>query len=55
MQYVTDVTVVINCKLVRSPEEYIMNHFCILLHILFGEGGGAQKASHDEKPQGLLN
>jgi hypothetical protein len=59
MQCVTDVRIVINCKLVRCPEEHIMKHFCILFHILFGEGqgggGGAQKASHDAKPQDLSN
>jgi len=45
MQCVTDAMTLINRKLVRCPEEYIMTHFCILLDILFGDGqgGGAQK------------
>ena len=41
----TDARTVIRCKLVRYPKENIMNHFCILLYILFGEGrwGGGAK------------
>lgn len=58
MLSVTDARTVINCKLVRCPEEYIMLHFCILLDILFGDGhgaGGRKRASHDAMPQDLSN
>lgn len=57
MQCVTDARTIINCKLVRCPEEYIMTHFCILLDILFGDeqGGGDKRASHDAMPQDLSN